>query len=189
MRDEECRRRFEAAFRDHYEDVLAYAVARADLETAKDATAATFLVAWRRRDELPGQPLPWLLGVTRRTLADQRRTRDRHRSLIRKLASQPEIVEDVGDPGEGVHARAAVLAALAMLHPADQELLRLVAWEGLTNAEIAVVLGCPRPLIGVRLHRARQRFRAALVAVDSTDPVALKDHPSGSPHPVTLEDR
>lgn len=111
--DEERRRRFEAAFRDHYGDVLAYALARADIETAKDATAATFLVAWRRRNELPQQPFPWLLGVTRRTLADQRRTRDRQRLLIRKLASRPEAAEDVADPGAGADARAAVLAAPA----------------------------------------------------------------------------
>ena len=189
MTDEERRRGLEAAFRDHYEDVLAYALARANRETAKDATAATFLVAWRRRDELPLQPLPWLLGVTRKTLADQRRTRDRHMSLIRKLASQPEASENVPDPGEEVPVRAAVLDVLATLRPADQELLRLVAWEGLTNAEIAVVLGCPRPVIGVRLHRARQRFRVALAAHDEADPVAREDFSTPSPCPITLEDR
>jgi RNA polymerase sigma-70 factor, ECF subfamily len=189
MRDEERRMRFEAAFRDHYQDVLAYALARADPDTAKDATAAAFLVAWRRRGELPEQPLAWLLGVARKILADQRRTRDRHTSLVRKLASQPEAAENAPDPGEEVGARAVVLAALGTLRPADQELLRLVAWEGLNNAEIAVVLGCPRPLIGVRLHRARQRLRAALEARDEADPVTREDFPTHTPHPISLEDR
>jgi RNA polymerase sigma-70 factor (ECF subfamily) len=188
VRDEERRRRFEATFRDHYEDFLAYALARADAEMAKDATAAAFLVAWRRRDEVPEQPLPWLLGVARRTLADQRRTRDRQTLLIHKLASQPEAVENVLDPGEEVGSQLAVLAALAALRPADQELLRLVAWEGLTNGEIAVVLGCPRPLVGVRLHRARRRFRAVLASHEKADAVASSGSPIQAPYPISMED-
>ena len=189
MTEEERRKRFEAAFRGHYQDVLAYALARANPETAKDAAAATFLVAWRRLDELPEQPLAWLLGVTRRTLAGQRRTHDRHTSLIRKLASQPAAAANVPDPGAEVDAHEAVLAALARLRPADQELLRLVAWEGLTNAEIAVVLGWSRPLVSVRLHRARQRFRAVLIAQDKTGPGAVKDVAPPASCPITLEDR
>jgi RNA polymerase sigma-70 factor, ECF subfamily len=189
VRDEERRRRFEATFRDHYQDVLAYALARADPETAKDATAAAFLVAWRRRGELPEQPLAWLLGVTRKVLADQRRARDRRASLARKLATQPEAAENAPDPAEEVSAQAAVMAALATLPPADQELLRLVAWEGLTNAEIAMVLGCPRSLIGVRLHRARQRFRAALAARDAASPATREDFQIRTPHSIALEER
>ncbi|MGH3227934.1 MAG: RNA polymerase sigma factor [Streptosporangiaceae bacterium] len=189
MSHEQRRERFEAAFRDHYGDVLAYALARADPEMAKDAAAAAFLVAWRRRDDLPEQPRAWLLGVTRKILADQRRARDRRTSLARKLAAHPQAAENAPDPGEEVSARATVLAALGTLRPADQELLRLVAWEGLTNAEIAVVLGCPRRLIAVRLHRARQRFRAALEAHDQASPANREDFPIRTPDPITLEDR
>lgn len=189
MTEEERRARFEDAFRDHYDTVLAYALARADAETARDAAAATFLVAWRRLGELPEQPVPWLLAVTRRTLADQRRTRDRYVSLTRKLAAQPEVFKTEPDPGEEVGGRDALLAALASLRPADQELLRLVAWEGLANAEIAVVLGCPRLVVGVRLHRARQRFRAALAAQDEAGAVTVTGSFSERCTPTTLEDR
>lgn len=189
MTEEERRARFEDAFRDHYDTVLAYAPARADAETARDAAAATFLIAWRRLGELPEQPVPWLLAVTRRTLADQRRTRDRYASLTRKLAAQPEAFKTEPDPGEEVGGRDAVLAALASLRPADQEVLRLVAWEGLANAEIAVVLGCPRLVVGVRLHRARQRFRAALAAQDEAGAVTETGSFSECCTPTTLEDR
>ena len=142
-------------------------------------------MAWRRRGELPEQPLAWLLGVTRKILADQRRAQDRHTSLARKLAAQPEAAENAPDLAEEVSA----LAALGTLRPADQELLRLVAWEGLTNSEIAVVHGCPRSLIGVRLHRARQRFRAALEARDAASPATREDFPIHTPRPITLEER
>jgi DNA-directed RNA polymerase specialized sigma24 family protein len=52
--------------------------------------------------------------------------------------------------------------ALATLSPADQELLRLVAWEELGNREVAQVLGISANAVAIRLHRARSRFAAAL---------------------------
>jgi RNA polymerase sigma-70 factor (ECF subfamily) len=36
---------------------------------APDVVAETFLVAWRRLDDVPADPLPWLYGVARRVLA------------------------------------------------------------------------------------------------------------------------
>ncbi len=193
MTDKESRTRFEAAFRDHFDDVLAYALSRADAEAARDAAAATFLVAWRRREELPEQPRGWLLGVCRRTLADERRAAGRYASLIRKLASQRESFEPQPDRGEDLEGQDAVLSALATLRQADQELLRLVAWEGLTNTEIAVVLGCSRLAVGVRLHRARQRLRAALAPLGEPAPGPLPPGPSETPkavqYTINLEDR
>ncbi|MFD0684998.1 RNA polymerase sigma factor [Actinomadura fibrosa] len=35
-------------------------------------------------------------------------------------------------------------------------MLALVAWEGLSNAEIATVLGCSLSAVSIRLHRARR---------------------------------
>jgi RNA polymerase sigma-70 factor, ECF subfamily len=182
-------RRFEDAFRDHYDAVLAYALARADRETAKDAVAAAFLVAWRRRAELPERPLAWLLAVTRRTLADQRRSRERQDAVTRRLAAEPQPPVTWPDPGGQADATGVVLAALRTLRPADQELLTLVAWEGLRNSEIAVVLGCPRLAVGVRLHRARQRFRAALAAADEPGRPAAPSRRVSPAVSVTLEDK
>lgn len=53
-------------------------------------------------------------------------------------------------------------AALASLPPADQEVLRLVAWENLGNQEIAAVRGITPNAVAIRLHRARARFADAL---------------------------
>ncbi len=189
--DKESRMRFEAAFRDHYDDVLAYALSRAGTEAARDAAAATFLVAWRRREELPEQPRGWLLGVCRRALADERRAAERYASLIRKLAAQRESFEPRPDPGKDLEGQDAVLSALATLRPADRELLRLVAWEGLTNTEIAVVLGCSRLVVGVRLHRARQRLRAALAALaePGSGPGGPSETTMAMRYTINLEDR
>lgn len=43
----------------------------------------------------------------------------------------------------------------------------LIAWEGLSVAETAVVLGARAGTVAVRLHRTRQRFAQALSAHDA----------------------
>ena len=55
-----------------------------------------------------------------------------------------------------------VLAALKQVRQDDQEVLRLAAWEGLTNAELAVALGCSENAATIRLHRARKRLAEQL---------------------------
>ncbi len=53
--------------------------------------------------------------------------------------------------------------ALDRLPLADQELLRLLAWDGLTQAEAGVVLGISANAVAIRLHRARKRFTDELL--------------------------
>jgi Sigma-70 region 2 len=65
--------RFAQVFDAHFRAVSAYALRRTTPAEAEDVVAETFLVAWRRLDELPEDPKAWLLGVARRILANQRR--------------------------------------------------------------------------------------------------------------------
>lgn len=59
---------------------MAYARRRCDDALAEDVVAETFLVAWRRLDDVPAHAaLPWLYGIARRTLANQHRGRERLR--------------------------------------------------------------------------------------------------------------
>ena len=60
-----------------------------------------------------------------------------------------------------------VARAFAALSEPDREILALLAWEGLTRAELSVALGVSRPVARLRLHRARRRFEAALDAPTS----------------------
>lgn len=151
--------RFTALFNAHYADVLAYARRRARGDAdAEDVANETFSVAWRRFDDVhPEVPLAWLYGIARRVLANRRRAEARRRDLLQRIASTLHPVLDVGSPDPTV-TRLGVLAALSRLSPSDQELLRLVAWEGLGNAEIAVVVGASPNAVAVRLHRARRRL-------------------------------
>ena len=122
---------FDALYREHAGRVLAYCMRRT-IERAEDALADTFAVAWRRRDAIPREPLPWLYGVARRVLANQYRSARRQAAVAHRLAREPRA--DTPD-------REPVLAALARLRPADRELLMLIAWEGLTPAQAARALG------------------------------------------------
>jgi RNA polymerase sigma-70 factor (ECF subfamily) len=73
---------------------------------------------------------------------------------------------DAETPGAWVHE------ALDRLSPADQEVLRLAAWEELDAGQIAVVLGCGRRAATMRLHRARRRLRAEIDRLRPTPPAA-----------------
>jgi RNA polymerase sigma-70 factor (ECF subfamily) len=158
----EAQEPFESVFEDHFDAVLRFASARAEPETAKDATAETFLAAWRSFDDLPSQPRGWLLAVCRRKLADHYRAAGRRGNLTEVLAASP--TPNQPDHGDDLVERDRVRAAFARLRPADQELLRLLAWDGLTYPEAAEVLGCKPAAFSVRLHRARRRLREALTA-------------------------
>jgi RNA polymerase sigma-70 factor (ECF subfamily) len=60
----------------------------------------------------------------------------------------------------------AVMAAVRTLPPAEREMLLLVAWEQLTPAEAAKVLGVPQGTARSRLHRARATVRQVLIERD-----------------------
>ncbi|WP_354697605.1 RNA polymerase sigma factor [Paraconexibacter sp. AEG42_29] len=157
--------RFRALFADTERDLLAYALRRVDrAEDAADVVAETFLVAWRRLDDVPpgDEARLWLYGVARRQLANQRRGQLRRSRLAARLREElPTATAGVGAAGDDQRV-AAVRAALAHLDEEDREILRLTSWEGLTPAEIAAVLQIPGVTVRSRLHRARRRLKAQL---------------------------
>jgi RNA polymerase sigma-70 factor, ECF subfamily len=153
------REQFEAMYRRCEEPVLSYALRRAPSEVARDAVADAFVAAWRRFDELPQDPLPWLIGATRKTLANQRRSTARQLRLAEKLATlHRDALHDIDVQSRDQLVR----RAFRQLSPADQEALALVAWDGLTPRQAARSLGCAPVAFRVRLHRARQRLERAL---------------------------
>jgi RNA polymerase sigma factor (sigma-70 family) len=152
--------RFERLYRAHVDAVYRYALRR-NPGAADDVVAEAFLVAWRRLEDVPAEAeRPWLLGVARRTHANARRSARRQSALAERLGELarpgegPSMAEHTGD--DALHA------ALACLPPRDQELLMLVAWDGLDNAGVAQVMGCSRANVAVRLHRAQRRLAREL---------------------------
>lgn len=159
--------RFESTFERHHRAVLAYALRRVPSEAdAEDAVSETFAIAWRRFDQAPepSAALPWLLAITRRVLANQHRSADRWSRLRVRLRAETRdqaVVHGTETPA---------LEALERLPQDDRELLRLLAWEGLRQAEAGTVLGISENAVAIRLHRARKRFAVELARVKGSDP-------------------
>lgn len=164
---------FEGLFRENYPAVRAYALRRASREAAQDAVAETFLVAWRRLDDVPADALPWLYGVARRVLANQRRTADRGAALERRLVTAA-VPAGAPDPGETMGDNELMRLALRQLPERSREALILVAWHGITGARAARAAGCSRAAFAVRLHRARGRLAAELAALEPPDALEVE---------------
>jgi RNA polymerase sigma-70 factor (ECF subfamily) len=158
--------RFEGLFRESYPLVRAYALRRAAPELAQDVVAETFLVAWRRLEDVPADALPWLYGTARRVLANQRRSAARGAALEERLAGAT-VAGGVADPGDRLADAELMRLALARLSERGREALMLVAWEGLDGSQAARAAGCSRAAFAVRLHRARAQLGEALCSLDA----------------------
>lgn len=154
--------RFERLFRDHHAPLVAYARRRVRVDVVDDVVEETFLVAWRRLDEIPGAALPWLYGVARNVIGTQGRSAARRQALGERLASVAEVASVVLPEPERFGG--VIAAVLGQLAPEDREALILVAWEELAPREAARALGESAVAFRVRLHRARRRLRALLEA-------------------------
>jgi RNA polymerase sigma-70 factor (ECF subfamily) len=154
-------------FREHYGAVRGYALRRMPGDVAQDVVSDTFLVAWRRLDDFPSDALPWLYGVARRVVANQRRSAHRSAALEQRVAATAEAIA-AGDLGEALGEGEIVRAALGRLSDRDREALMLVAWHGLSGARAARAAGCTRTAFAVRLHRARARLVAELDSLRAT---------------------
>ena len=162
-RTAERRQRFEAVYRELYAAICGYTLRRVpDPEDAAEVIAETFVTLWRRFDRCPqGEELrPWLFGVARRVIANQRRGDRRRTALAERLIENfdASAFEPIVTPaGNSPLAR-----AFEALSDSDRELLSLVAWEGLSREELAAAFGTSRAVIRLRLHRASRRLREEL---------------------------
>jgi RNA polymerase sigma-70 factor (ECF subfamily) len=168
---------FEVLFTENVDAVMGYALARTDPHTAQDVMSETFLTAWRRLEDVPNPARAWLIGVARKNLANQRRGRRRQQGLRARLirAVEPSTTDTYSTDDQKV-----VLDALRHLRPADQEILCLMAWDGLEHTEAALVLGCSTKTFAVRLHRARRRFEVAISNVEPDVPGQAEHRTKGS---------
>jgi RNA polymerase sigma-70 factor (ECF subfamily) len=152
--------RFERLYEQHSDAVTRYCIRRTrNAALADDACSETFLVAWRRLDDVPEEPLPWLFAVARRVVGNLVRGDARREALNRRLfvtaGDAPVAVDELpGDPE--------LEAALADLREPEREALMLVYWVGLTTTEAARAMHATPAAVRVRLFRARRRLELEL---------------------------
>jgi len=158
------RAKLRRAFDAHYKAVSRYCHRRLPADDANDAAAQVFAIAWKKIDEMPTgeSTLPWLYGVARYEVSSVRRSSQRHRNLRDKLEGQAHHHE-AGPEALVVRSleQRDMIEALHSLRPADQEVLRLRAYEELSIPEIAVVLRCSVEAAKKRVARAMRRLRRA----------------------------
>ena len=153
--------RFDASFA-HYGRLVSYARRRAAPD-AEAVAAETLEVAWRRIDRVPADdPLPWLYRTAGHVLANQRRAAARAGVLQPEAQDRRGQTQDALSDALDATLDPALELALLSLSRSDRELLLLIAWEELTPAGAAAVLGISRAAARVRLLRARRRFERAL---------------------------
>lgn len=153
--------RFEDVYLSTRVPVLGYLIRRTvDPEDAADLLADVYLIAWRRIQDVPcgEEARPWLFGVARRVLANHHRKKRSETGLANALQANLRLL-DVPPGATGSDPSAEVVrVALATLSARDRELLTLSAWEELSPAEIAKVVGRAPGVVRVQLHRARKRL-------------------------------
>jgi RNA polymerase sigma-70 factor, ECF subfamily len=150
---------FETLYRESRDDVYAYVAGLIrDRSAAEEVTAIAFERAWRRRRQLDperGSARGWLFGIARNAALDELRRRSRHAELPESSAAQP------GGTGELAIRRVALREAFELLSGRERELVALKYFAGLSNAEIAEVVGGSESNAGTKLHRVMEKLRRA----------------------------
>jgi RNA polymerase sigma-70 factor (ECF subfamily) len=155
--------RFEALYRSSRDDVFAYvATLLRDWAAAEDVTALAFERAYRRRrtfDRRRGEERAWLFGIARNAALDELRRRRR----LATLAAEPEDLDAVPaqDDADVSLRRTTVQTALRALPPRERELIALKFHGGLSNGELARVLGISESNAGTLLYRTMEKLRRA----------------------------
>jgi RNA polymerase sigma factor (sigma-70 family) len=154
--------RFEQLYRSSRDDIYAYVCTfLRDPAAAEDITALAFERAYRRRrtfDRRRGEERAWLFGIARNAALDELRRRRRLATLIAEPSDETLSPED---GAEVALRRTAVRTALAAMPARDRELIALKFHAGLSNTEIANVIGVSESNAGTMLHRTMAKLRKA----------------------------
>jgi len=154
---------FDALYRQSARDLYAYVrTMLGDDASAEDVTALAFERAYRRRatyDARRGSERGWLFGIARNAALDELRRRKRSAPMLGDLPDDHAVAPE--EEADLAVRRTTVRVALAALSPRDRELVALKFHGGLSNAELAVVLGTSETNAGTRVHRAVTKLREA----------------------------
>ena len=161
----------EAAFTELYRatatDVLAFLIRRcATAEDAADCLAETYMIAWRKHHTLPNpaEARPWLFGVARNVMHRNHERTHRADAIAQQLASVLAISTREQTTTDCTDIEERLMDALAELSEIDQEILKLIVWDGLSPTQTATALQMSPNLVRVRAHRARATLRASIGA-------------------------
>lgn len=161
---------FVEVVRRHAAPVSAYLVRRVGRGPAEDLLGDVWVAAFAARtsyDRSFADARPWLFGIARNTMRAHWRSATRE-ELVPEVTELPLLLNPWPDLDERIDAAALqerwsgpLRRALAGLPADERDVLLLVAWEQVSVADAARVLGIPAGTARYRLHRARLALRAA----------------------------
>jgi RNA polymerase sigma factor (sigma-70 family) len=173
---------FASLYHRHYRAIRDFCRRRVPRDVVDDVVAETFLTAWRRIDDVPrgDQGLLWLYGVAYRVIGNHWRSAARRRRLedrLRVIDGGATAASD--DAVVAADQRRLVRDAAARLNEKDADVLRLAAWEQLSTADIAAVLGIAPNAVKQRLHRAKQHLGREYRKLESGTHKSTPEAPKG----------
>lgn len=130
---------------------------------AEEVTQDTFLKLWSRAREYladRGSFLPWLLTIARNVALDRLRLEARRPML--SDANDPEAewqtIPDFATMAEEARWRS-LHFAVQELHPDQRKVIELAYYQGMSQSEIAEVLGWPLGTVKTRLRAGMENLR------------------------------
>ncbi|GAA2477313.1 sigma-70 family RNA polymerase sigma factor [Streptomyces thermolineatus] len=137
-----------------------------DPTEAEDVTQQVFVGAWHGRSGFApdrGSLAGWLVGITRRKVADALAARARRARQAEQAGQAAAAAPGSGDPlCDLVVDRVLVLDELSALPEPQQQILRLAFYDDLTQAQIAQRLGLPLGTVKSHVRRSLERLRRRL---------------------------
>src|SRR4051794_13510822 len=152
---------FDELYRSSRDDVYAYAAGLLrDRAAAEEVTALAFERAYRKRESFRperGSHRAWLFGIARNAALDE--LRRRRRMVV--MQQEPAVTDPDPASERGATQRVVLQVALGTLTAREREVITLKFHAGLTNGELARVLGVSETNAGTLLHRTIQKLRKA----------------------------
>ncbi|HST25414.1 MAG TPA: sigma-70 family RNA polymerase sigma factor [Gaiellaceae bacterium] len=150
---------FEVLYRRYSRSVLGMALRRlGDRGRAEDALQETFTAVWRAAKTYKperGPAAPWLFAVARNSISDRGRARRE------PPAEAPDEASNEAGPDERAeHSWLSwrVHSALETLPDHERQLIELAYWSGLSQSEIASLVGIPLGTVKTRTRSALARL-------------------------------
>jgi RNA polymerase sigma-70 factor, ECF subfamily len=127
---------------------------------AEDLAQETFILAHRRLETFRGTAKfsSWLYRIAINLCLRWRK------SVLRRGLADSEWAAESAEPSSSGNAGALVQEALAQLSPKLRAAVILTAYDGLTHAEAATLLGCAEKTLSGRLFSARSQLAEILAA-------------------------
>ncbi|MBC7252226.1 MAG: sigma-70 family RNA polymerase sigma factor [Anaerolineae bacterium] len=148
----------EELYRRYVQRIYRYVYYRVgDEAVAEDLTAEIFLRALEGLEAYSYRGVPfvaWLYRIAQARVVDYHRRRTRRGEDLQLHEALADAEQDVTVSAERQEAYADLYAALQQLTPEQQQVIALKFLAGLTNAEVAYVLGKTEGAVKALQHRA-----------------------------------